>query len=279
MRTNLVVALVGPALLIIQAVLPELAGGLAVGLGCAVLFLLVVARMARLTKQLDVLTRRVRELAVTDDLTGLPNRRAWNAELPRTIERARRGGEPLTVAVLHLDHPTGDLLLKAAAAAWSDTVRSADHLARLDGGEFVLLMPDATAAYAREVITRMKQATPVGLTFSAGTATWDGAETSDELTARADAALYRAKDTGRDRLAEAEARPAQSPPIRRRPADPLTRAPLCNGVCAGLGSCSCGGTSGYSLRVPEPAPPAQPTRGGRHRIRRHAAQAFSAFRG
>ncbi|GID94668.1 hypothetical protein Adi01nite_40800 [Amorphoplanes digitatis] len=276
-------SLIGPALLIMQALRHQVTDGLAIGLGCAVLFLLVVARMALLTTQLDIQSQRVRELAVTDELTGLPNRRAWNFELPRTMERARRNGEPLTVAILDIDHfkrfndanghPAGDRLLKEASAAWSGTVRAADHLARYGGEEFVLLMPNATADYARDVLTRMKHATPMRQTFSAGVATWDGAETSDELTARADAALYRAKDSGRDGIAEAEARPAQNPPIRRRPADPL-----CSGVCAGIDGCSCGGAGGYTVQVAGPVTTAQPARGGRHRIRRHAVQVFSAFK-
>jgi PleD family two-component response regulator len=63
---------------------------------------------------------------------------------------------------------------------------------------------------AREIVDRMRLATPLGQTFSAGLATWSGAETSDELTARADAALYRAKSAGRDQIAEAEAEPARN---------------------------------------------------------------------
>jgi diguanylate cyclase (GGDEF)-like protein len=213
-------SLIGPALLLMQAVQHRVTDGVAIAIGCAALFLLVVARMSQLLTQLDVQSERVRALAVTDELTGLPNRRAWNTELPRTIERVRRTGDPMAVAILDIDHfkqfndtyghPAGDRMLKEAAAAWQEQLRTVDHLARYGGEEFVVLLPDATMAQAREVIDRMRLATPLGQTFSAGVATWDGAETSDELTARADAALYRAKDAGRNRIAEAgqEAVPA-----------------------------------------------------------------------
>jgi diguanylate cyclase (GGDEF)-like protein len=99
-------------------------------------------------------------------------------------------------------HPAGDRMLKETAAAWQEQLRTGDHLARYGGEEFVVLLPDATPAQAREVIDRMRLATPLGQTFSAGLALWDGAETSDELTARADTALYKAKNAGRNRIVE-----------------------------------------------------------------------------
>ncbi|MBB4744105.1 diguanylate cyclase (GGDEF)-like protein [Actinoplanes octamycinicus] len=204
-------SLIGPGLLIVQATQHRVTDVLSIAVGCAALFLLVVTRMSQLLTQLDLQTEKARELAVTDELTGLPNRRAWNTELPRGIERARRGGSPLTVAVIDIDHfkkfndayghPAGDRLLKEAAAAWLAHSREVDHLARYGGEEFVLMLPDATAEQAREIVDRMRLATPLGQSFSAGVAQWDGTETSDELTARADAALYRAKADGRNRVA------------------------------------------------------------------------------
>ncbi|WP_369793956.1 GGDEF domain-containing protein [Actinoplanes sp. SE50/110] len=71
------------------------------------------------------------------------------------------------------------------------------------GEEFVVMLPDATAGQAHAILDRMRAATPLGQTFSAGLAEWDGTETSDELTARADAALYEAKHAGRNRIAVA----------------------------------------------------------------------------
>jgi diguanylate cyclase len=213
-----IASLIGPVLLVMQALRHQVTDALALALGCIALFLLVLTRMSQLLTQLDVQTEKVRELAVTDELTGLPNRRAWNTELPRTVERVRRTGDPLVVAVIDLDHfknfndayghPAGDRLLKEATAAWQEQLRAADHLARYGGEEFVLLLPDATPAQAREVLDRMRQATPLGQTFSAGIALWNGAETSDDLTARADAALYQAKNSGRNKIVEATHQPA-----------------------------------------------------------------------
>ncbi|GIF17036.1 GGDEF domain-containing protein [Actinoplanes teichomyceticus] len=208
-----VASLIGPTLLILQAVRDRVTDALAIALGCIALFLLVLVRMSQLITQLDRQTERVRELAVTDELTGLPNRRAWNTELPRAVERARRTGVPLTVAVVDIDHfkrfndayghPAGDRLLKEAAAAWQEQLRSVDHLARYGGEEFVLMLPDAAVEQGGAILDRMRRATPLGQTFSAGIATWNGTETSDELTARADAALYEAKNAGRDRIVAA----------------------------------------------------------------------------
>jgi diguanylate cyclase (GGDEF)-like protein len=203
-------SLVAPALLAVQVAAGRVTDGYAIALGSTVLFLLVVARMAGLIREVERQARQVRELARRDELTGLPNRRAWNDELPRALEQARRGGAPVTVALIDLDrfkafndthgHPAGDRLLKAAAAAWHETLRSVDVLARYGGEEFIVLLPDAGAGPAREVLTRMLAATPQGQTFSAGLAVWDATETSDELIERADAALYAAKAAGRDRI-------------------------------------------------------------------------------
>jgi diguanylate cyclase (GGDEF)-like protein len=213
-----IASLIGPALLVTQALRHQVTDALAIALGCIALFLLVLTRMSQLLTQLDLQTEKVRELAVTDELTGLPNRRAWNTELPRTIERVRRTGDPLIVAVIDLDHfksfndayghPAGDRLLKEATAAWQDQLRSADHLARYGGEEFVLLLPNATPTQAREILERMRLSTPLGQTFSAGIALWNGNETSDDLTARADTALYQAKNAGRNQIIEATRQPA-----------------------------------------------------------------------
>ncbi|AEV84476.1 hypothetical protein ACWT_3453 [Actinoplanes sp. SE50] len=133
-------SLIAPVLLIVQTLRHQVSDALSIAVGCIALFLLVVTRMTQLLRQLDAQTEKARELAVTDELTGLPNRRAWNTELPRGIERTRRAGTPLTVAVVDVDHfkrfndayghPAGDRLLKEAAAAWQEQLRTVDHLAR-----------------------------------------------------------------------------------------------------------------------------------------------------
>jgi diguanylate cyclase (GGDEF)-like protein len=208
-----IASLIAPVLLVMQVVGRRVTDGLAIAVGCIVLFLLVVTRMAQLLRQLEAQTRRVRELTRIDELTGLPNRRAWGAELPAAVERARRDRAPLAVAMLDLDHfkrfndqyghPAGDRMLKSAAAAWREQLRSVDLLARYGGEEFIVLLPQADAGVAAEVLERLRTATPLGQTFSAGLAAWNGVETSDELVARADAALYAAKRGGRDRVEHA----------------------------------------------------------------------------
>ncbi|WP_250007991.1 GGDEF domain-containing protein [Actinoplanes sp. M2I2] len=211
-------SLVAPAVLAVQLAQGAVTDGFAIVIASVALFSLVVARMAQLLRQVEQQAQQVRELARRDELTGLPNRRAWNDELPRALEHARRDGRPVSVAVLDLDrfklfndtygHPAGDRLLHSSAAAWSACLRAADTLARYGGEEFVVLLPDATEAQAREVVERALAGTPLGQTFSAGVARWDGNETSDELIERADTALYEAKAAGRNQIREAANRPA-----------------------------------------------------------------------
>ncbi|OLB81220.1 MAG: hypothetical protein AUI14_04205 [Actinobacteria bacterium 13_2_20CM_2_71_6] len=206
-------SLIAPCLLIFQLSRHQLTDGLAIAIGCLTLILLVVTRMAQLLRQLEQQSQKVRELSHTDDLTGLPNRRAWTVELPRAIEQARRQRVPLSVAMLDLDHfklfndtyghPAGDRLLKAAGAAWQERLRGVDYLARYGGEEFIVLLPDADTQRACEVVERLREATPLGQAFSAGVATWDGEETSDELVIRADNGLYAAKQAGRNRIVTA----------------------------------------------------------------------------
>jgi diguanylate cyclase (GGDEF)-like protein len=167
--------------------------------------------MAQLVREIDAQAHQLRLLAQVDELTGLPNRRAWSGELPHALERARRDARPLAVAMIDLDrfksfndeygHPAGDRLLKSAAAAWTAELRGVDVLARYGGEEFIALLPDATADQAVEILARLRAATPLGQSFSAGVSVWDGRESSDELIARADETLYQAKGAGRRRTA------------------------------------------------------------------------------
>jgi diguanylate cyclase (GGDEF)-like protein len=159
------------------------------------------------------LLARLETSARTDDLTGLPNRRAWDTELPRELARADRDDRPVCVAMLDLDrfkrfndnrgHQAGDRLLKQAAAAWSSQLRASDTLARYGGEEFAVLLPGCTLADAQALLERLRRAMPEDQTVSAGVACWDGDESAEELVGRADAALYRAKRSGRDCLVAA----------------------------------------------------------------------------
>ena len=145
--------------------------------------------------------------ARTDELTALPNRRAWDEAVEREMARAGRTGEPLCLALLDLDHfkafndlhghQAGDVHLRRTAAAWRRELRTIDVLARYGGEEFGVLLPSCDIKEAGEVIDRVRCATPSGETASAGVVEYDGRETADSLLARADAALYRAKHAGR----------------------------------------------------------------------------------
>ena len=157
------------------------------------------------------LLRELEATARTDELTGLPNRRAWQEQLPRELSRASRRNEPLSVAMLDLDHfkryndtrghQTGDGLLVQVAARWSLELRPTDILCRYGGEEFALALPACSLEEGLEVVERLRAAMPEGQTCSAGVAGWDGSESAAELLDRADRALYSAKRAGRDRSA------------------------------------------------------------------------------
>ena len=182
---------------------------------------MVIAGIAGLTiselvRQREVLAVRLERTARTDSLTGLPNRRAWDEELGREILHAGRTETPLCVALLDLDyfkqfndengHPAGDSHLKEVASLWRSRLRSADLIARYGGEEFAVLLTATDALQAQQVIETLRGGVPREETVSAGIAQWDGTESGPELLARADAALYEAKRTGRDRTVLAPAR-------------------------------------------------------------------------
>ncbi|MEU7906194.1 GGDEF domain-containing protein [Actinoplanes sp. NPDC049118] len=209
--------LIAPALLAWQARGGGKPDALPIAVASAAMFLLVLTRMTVLVRQVHRQARvvaqqaeRLRELAERDALTGLPNRRIWDVMLPAALARAARDGVPVSVAILDLDrfkvfndahgHQRGDRLLKEAAAAWSEGLRGGDLLARYGGEEFVVLLPGTGSGEAAGLLDRMRGLTPMGCTFSAGLATWDGTEHGEALLYRADRALYRAKAAGRDRV-------------------------------------------------------------------------------
>jgi diguanylate cyclase (GGDEF)-like protein len=169
----------------------------------------LVSSRRKLEIEREALLIETLELARTDPLTGLSNRRTWLEELDRELLRALRGGR-VCVAMLDLDHfkefndehghVAGDLLLQELAKTWDAAVRPADTLARYGGEEFALLLPECELESAAEVVERLRTMVPEGQACSAGLACWDGAESPMELIARADARLYMAKNHGRDRL-------------------------------------------------------------------------------
>jgi diguanylate cyclase (GGDEF)-like protein/PAS domain S-box-containing protein len=172
-----------------------------------------IGELLGVIEERHALLRRLETLALTDQLTGLPNRRAWEETLARELARAARDGLPVCIAVLDLDgfkrynddlgHLAGDGLLSQAADAWRTELRGGDVLARYGGDEFAALIPGRALDTAVVVVERLRRAAPAGCTCSAGVAVWDGAESATDLFGRADAALYVAKHSGRNQLAAA----------------------------------------------------------------------------
>jgi diguanylate cyclase (GGDEF)-like protein len=163
----------------------------------------LLAAQAAIAIERAELLARLERAARTDELTGLPNRRAWEEELPRELLRAKREGSPLCVAMLDVDglkrvndthgHHAGDQLLKQNAAAWSSAMRQVDLLARYGGDEFAAILPGCGMEGAQKIVERLIGCTPEGHTFCVGIAEWDGIQDAHELVALADSDLYKAK--------------------------------------------------------------------------------------
>lgn len=165
---------------------------------------LLAHEAAAVIARADVLDNLADE-AQTDPLTGLSNRRAWDAQ----VKRVHSEGGRLVIAMIDFDHfkqfndtyghPAGDRLLKETAAAWRDQLRTGDLLARLGGEEFGLLLLDCDPDIASEVTERLRRSVSEDWTCSAGIAVGRPGESAEDTIARADVALYEAKAAGRDR--------------------------------------------------------------------------------
>ena len=191
------------------------------------------ATLALRRKELAVALGRVQELASHDELTGMYNRRHLLELLEQQRERAQRHGEGLAVCIIDLDHfkrvndgyghLAGDDALRSFAARVKLGLRRMDAIGRADaessfgrygGEEFLLLLPYASAEGALQCVERLRQAMhdqpldtcagPIPMTFSAGIAQYRTGESAASVLARADAALYRAKAGGRDRVEVAD---------------------------------------------------------------------------
>ncbi|GAA1595086.1 GGDEF domain-containing protein [Actinoplanes couchii] len=208
-------AMLAPATMVVQ----HLTGGephvLVVAGCCAVLFLLVVARLAGLV-------REQRRVAITDALTGLYTRGYLTEVLRAECARAHRGGEPLTMILLDVDHfkrvndsyghTAGDRVLAEVASRLRASVRAGDVVARYGGEEFAVLLPrtgsgDAARTAERLRLEIMRHGVVIGptdvitVTVSLGLATVPTqAGTPDELVDLADELLYQSKRSGRNRL-------------------------------------------------------------------------------
>ena len=168
------------------------------------------------------LHRAVQRQALVDGLTGLANRRPCEDALKREVARAKRLGDPLTIIVADLDdfkavndahgHPTGDKVLREFAEALKASVREVDVASRWGGEEFVVVLPGTDEAGGARVAERIRDefalraalapsGRPIISTASFGVAGFAGRGGTSELLAAADAALYRAKRAGKDRVA------------------------------------------------------------------------------
>jgi diguanylate cyclase len=161
-----------------------------------------------------------RQKALIDPLTGLPNRAAWSERLDLEISQWQRHGNTLMLAMLDLDHfkrindnyghLAGDKVLKLIASVLRKRLRSTDFIARFGGEEFVLLMPSTVPAAGMKLLEHLRasiEACPfhfkgerVTITISMGLTAFRSGEHSDLVLKRADQALYRAKNAGRNRV-------------------------------------------------------------------------------
>ena len=171
------------------------------------------------------LHRIVQVQAITDELTGLANRRFFRDALETELLRAERFENPLSVIVADLDdfklvndrygHHAGDEVLKAFAEVLRGRVRGVDLAARLGGEEFAVLLPETGAEGAEALAESLRQAisdlvvpfdsSEIRVTVSFGVAAFPQTHTADDLLNAADSALYRAKRQGKDRVVSAAA--------------------------------------------------------------------------
>lgn len=168
----------------------------------------------RLQAENAELRERFAAVARTDELTGLPNQRAWSQELLRETSRANRRDQALAVVMLNLDRfqafnddhgaQAADALLRETGAMWRLALRTSDFIARFRGDEFAVLLPDCPPAQAVAVLERLLAYLPSQQTCSAGIAHWTSAETPASLVARAGAAVQQAKAAGGNRAITAD---------------------------------------------------------------------------
>ena len=170
---------------------------------------------------LVVALRQTETLSLTDELTGLPNRRAFMQRLDEELSRSQRHGQPLALALLDIDHfkrindrhghHAGDNILRGYARSMLRDLRQHDLLARYGGEEFALLLPETSLDDARNVLEKLAdrlRREPLDLgsqsvqlpSFSAGVVSLRAGESAAMLIDRADYSLYRAKHLGRNRI-------------------------------------------------------------------------------
>ena len=207
----------GPGTTVLERFINVIPAGIKIALGVlAGLFLIAAAMAIRTRRQLAAARRR----AVTDGLTGVPNRRHVDEVIERLLADSRRTKRPLSAILFDLDrfkaindnygHAVGDRVLRATADAVRELLRGGDHVARFGGEEFIVLLPETSGADALLVADKMRLTIAAleiedleggFFTASFGVAAYpDDGSSSDELFSAADEALYRAKEGGRNRV-------------------------------------------------------------------------------
>ncbi len=189
----------------------------------------IIARartLMRRKRYMDALRSRLDqslELAITDQLTGLYNRRFLDTQLAPLVHRAQCGGDPVSVMTVDIDHfkrcndtfghDVGDAVLREFAARLASNTRPSDYACRQGGEEFIVVMPRTTGDIACLAAERLRRAIAASgfiipglphaldVTISIGVASTEGADdTTETLLKRADEALYEAKRGGRNRV-------------------------------------------------------------------------------
>jgi two-component system cell cycle response regulator len=193
-------------------------GELLARLGVGLRVIKLQTALASRVRELDAANVNMAHLACTDELTGLDNRRSFNDRLSQEISAARRHGYPLALVMTDLDHfknvndsfghDAGDQVLKVFSALLVDTARLEDFPARWGGEEFIILLPHTTLAGGARLAERLRkrfaqapcQGVNLSLSASFGVAELLNGESGEGLIRRADSALMRAKQEGRNRV-------------------------------------------------------------------------------
>jgi len=169
--------------------------------------------------QLQDSLKETRQQAIEDPLTGVPNRRAYEERLDLEYKRWKRSDEPLTLAIMDIDkfknindtfgHPVGDKVLKSVATFIKSKVREMDFFGRIGGEEFIILMIGSDINQSKKRLETLREGIdeyrfgykgkPVPVTMSIGYAQFKGSDDCDDVYKRADDALLRCKETGRNK--------------------------------------------------------------------------------
>lgn len=178
--------------------------------------------LVNLVQKLNEAQTHLKHMADTDELTGLKNRRSIMERLEEEFQRAKRSHRPLSLIMLDIDHFKrindahghlfGDFVLKMIALRIKDSLRKHDILGRVGGEEFLIVAPDSGAEESVHVAERVRRSisakpigdktAEVGATLSAGVTVMTAQdESADAVFSRADTALYKAKDEGRNLVA------------------------------------------------------------------------------